>query len=99
MNIYVFSLRESLEMFRPSAEASTAAAELFLTNVMGRLSNTNYTLPQLRKSILPLYAIQWNRSILTGVGKNRLLDFFARVRISKLPKNEFVELAKFIRVE
>ena len=49
-----FSVNKRIgEMVCPSVEASTAAAELFLTNVMGRLSNTNYTLPQLRKSILP----------------------------------------------
>ena len=86
----LFSVNKRIgKMFCPSVEASTAAAELFLTNVMGRLSNTNYTLPQLRKSILPLYAIQWNRPTVTGIGKNRLLNFFARVRVSKLPKIEF----------
>ena len=88
-----------MEGFPVTSSASrAAAADLFLGNLMGRLPSTNYTLPQLRRSILPFYSILRDVYVLTAIGENRLLRLFSRVRLSKLPKGEFIAFTRLIRL-
>ena len=81
-----------------SVESEVDAADLFIANLMGKLGAVNYTLPQLRKAILPFYSIQWPRSITTAIGRDRMLRMFARARISRLPKDEFADFYRLVRI-
>ena len=82
-----------------SIESAAAAADLFISNTMAQLPNTNYTLPKLRRQIPPFYPIRWNRPAITAIGANRLLLTFTRVRQSKPPKGEFTDFARLGRLQ
>ena len=81
-----------------SVEARVAAADLFVANLMGKLSSINYTLPRLRRSILPFYSILWGAHALVALGENDYYVCLPTLRSSKLPKGEFVDFTKLARL-
>ena len=81
-----------------SVGSAIAASDLFIANLIGKLGSTNYTVEQVRKAILPFYSIQWTRHITTVIGRDRALRMFARVRLSSLPKGEFTDFYRLMRI-
>ena len=81
--------------------ATSAAADLSAIHLVRLLNSIDYTIPQLRKAIPPIYAIRRNLLILTGDGGGwggRLLRFPERAQMSILTKAEFVSSVRSIRV-
>ena len=55
-----------------SIEAAAAAADLFISNLMGKLSTLGYKLSQIRHAILPFRSIHWNRKVIIAMGNDRI---------------------------
>ena len=80
--------------FAISIEAASAAAHLFISNLMVKLSSANYTLSQIRRAIAPFHSIHWNRKVIAAVGGDRILRMFSRLWLSKLPKGSSLNSRK-----
>ena len=83
----------------PLTPADMADAELFISNLTGRLSSIDYAPVQLRQAIPPLHALTRARRLLTSIRKGQLLRFFARVRTSNLHMAEFRQFSTLVRLK
>ena len=85
-------------MDRDRKSATVSAAEVILTNIMGILSTTGYSLIKLERALSALGALDWAPGITQQIGITRVTRFFTRLKQSRVKKSDYRFLIKTLMI-
>ena len=85
-------------MDKNRANATIAAAEVLLTNTMGILSSTKYSLTKLNRALTALGALDWGPSVIQALGNDRITRFFTRLKPSRVSREDYRFLLKTMMI-